>query len=150
MKKTQQHFSIWIEAPRDTVWSVMLDRSTFEQWTAAFCEGSTYEGGWKQGDSIRFLTPSGEGMVSEIAESRRPEFVSIRHLGMIADGVDDTRSEDVRAWAPAFENYSFTEANGGTQLQVEVDVLPGYEQFTQDTFPKALSTLKQLCERSPS
>ena len=149
MNKTL-NFPIWINAPRDTVWSVMLERPTFEQWTAPFCEGSTYEGGWEQGDSIRFLTPSGEGMVSEIAESRRPEFVSIRHLGMIANGVEDTTSEKVRTWAPAYENYSFAEANGGTQLRVDVDVLPDYEQFMQDTFPKALATLKELCERRPS
>ena len=149
MKKTL-NFPIWIQAPRDTVWSVMLDRATYEQWTAAFCEGSTYEGGWNEGDRIRFLAPSGEGMVSQIAESRRPEFVSIRHLGMIAGGVEDTTSDKVRGWTPAYENYSFAEANGGTQLQVDVDVLPDYEQFMLDTFPKALAILKQLCERRPS
>ena len=144
------NFPIWIQAPRDTVWSVMLDRATYEQWTAAFCEGSTYEGGWKRGDRIRFLSPTGEGMVAQIAKSRRPEFVSIRHLGMIANGVEDTTSEQVRAWTPAFENYSFTEANGGTQLQVDVDVLPDYEPFMKETFPKALGKLKELCERSRS
>lgn len=147
MSKTL-HFPIRIEAPREKVWSVMLDAPTYEQWTAPFCEGSRYEGGWNRGDRIRFLTPSGEGMVSEIVESRRPEFVSIRHLGEIRDGVEDTTSEKVRAWAPAFENYTFDEApGGGTQLRVDVDVLPDYEQFMKDTFPKALARLKQLCEQ---
>src|SRR5687767_1195884 len=99
MKKTL-HFPIQIDAPPDKVWSVMLGRSTYDQWTAPFCEGSHYEGGWNQGDTIRFLTPSGEGMVAEIAESRRPDFVSIRHLGEIhKDGTEDTQSEKVRAWA---------------------------------------------------
>ena len=55
-----------------------------------------------------------------------------------------------RAWTPAFENYSFAEANGGTQLQVDVDVPPDYEQFMRETFPKALGKLKELCERRPS
>lgn len=143
-------FPIWIDAPRDKVWAAMLERPTYEQWTAPFCEGSTYEGGWNRGDRIRFLAPGGEGMVSEIAESRRPEFVSIRHLGMIAGGVEDTTSEKVRAWAPALENYTFAEENGGTRLRVDVDVLPEYEQFMQDTFPKALARLKEICERRPS
>jgi uncharacterized protein YndB with AHSA1/START domain len=149
MSKTLQ-FTIPIDAPREKVWSVMLSPGTYDEWTAAFCEGSRYEGGWNQGDKIRFLTPGGEGMVSEIAESRRPEFVSIRHLGEIhKDGTEDTQSDKVRAWAPAFENYTFTPAGGGTRLQVDVDVLPDYEQFMKDTFPKALARLKQLCEERP-
>jgi uncharacterized protein YndB with AHSA1/START domain len=145
MNKTL-HFPIWIEAPREKVWSTMLEPRTYEQWTAPFCEGSRFEGGWEQGDRIRFLAPSGEGMVSEIAQSRRGEFVSIRHLGEMQGGVEDTTSEKVRAWAPAYENYTFTASRGGTQLQVDVDVLPDYEQFMQDTFPKALARLKELCE----
>jgi Activator of Hsp90 ATPase homolog 1-like protein len=147
MKKTL-HFPIRIDAPRERVWSVMLEPDTFNQWTAPFCEGSYYEGGWNKGDRIRFLTPTGEGMVSEIVESRPHEFVSIRHLGEIKDGVEDTTSEKVRAWAPAYENYTYEAApGGGTQLRVDVDVLPDYEQFMQDTFPKALARLKELCER---
>jgi len=147
MKTRTLNFPIWIDAPREQVWAAMLDRPTYEQWTAAFCEGSTYEGGWNQGERIRFLTPSGEGMVSEIAESRRPEFVSIRHLGIVVDGQDDTTSEKARAWAPAYENYRFAAENGGTRLIVDVDTIPDYEQYMNDTFPKALARLKEICER---
>lgn len=149
MKKTL-HFPIRIDAPRERVWSVMLGPGTYDQWTAAFCEGSRYEGSWEQGQRIRFLTPSGEGMVAEIVENRAPGFVSIRHLGEIKDGVEDTTSEKVRAWAPAHENYTLTPVEGGTQVQVDVDVLPDYEQFMQDTFPKALARLKELCEARPA
>ena len=145
MKKTL-HFTTSIDAPRERVWSVMLGPGTYDQWTAPFCEGSRFEGGWNPGDRIRFLTPTGEGMVAEIAESRPGEFVSIRHLGEIKDGVEDTTSEKVRAWAPAYENYTFTAAGSGTRVQVDVDTLPHYEQFMQDTFPKALARLKELCE----
>ena len=142
MKKTL-HFPIRIDAPRDKVWSVMLEPATYEQWTAAFAEGSRYEGGWNQGDRIRFLSPTGEGMAAEIAESRRPEFVSIRHLGEIRDG-----RETPAAWAPAYENYTLSEAaGGGTQLQVDIDTVPEYEAFMQDAFLKALARLKNLCEQ---
>jgi hypothetical protein len=37
-------------------------------------------------------------MVAEIAENRRNEFISIRHLGFIANGIVDTTSEVVKAW----------------------------------------------------
>lgn len=145
MKKTL-HFPIFIRAPRRAVWTAMLQSPTYEQWTAAFMEGSRYEGSWDQGQRIRFLGPNGEGMVAEVAEHRPAEFVSLRHLGEVKDGVEDTTSEKVRAWAPAYENYTFTDVDGGTQLRVDLDVVQEYEQFMQDTFPKALERLKAICE----
>jgi hypothetical protein len=54
-----QHFDILIQAPRERVWITMLQSPTYEQWTSAFCEGSRFEGSWKQGDAIRFLDAFG-------------------------------------------------------------------------------------------
>lgn len=141
-----QHFDILINAPRQAVWRAMLHSPTYEQWTAAFCEGSHYKGSWDQGQTIRFFDPEGNGMVATIAEHRPAEFVSIRHLGFIANGVEDTTSEAVRAWAPSHENYTFTDEAGGTRLRVDADVFGGYEAFMADTWPKALARLKALCE----
>ncbi len=145
MKQTL-HFDVRIAAPRRQVWQAMLFSPGYEQWTAAFCEGSRYEGSWDAGARIRFVGPDGNGMVAEIAEHRPAEFVSIRHLGEIRDGAEDTTSEKVRAWAPALENYTFADADGGTRVEVELQTVPEYLAFMQDTFPKALDRLKALCE----
>lgn len=142
----KQHFDILIQAPRQQVWSTMLEAPTYEQWTSAFCEGSRFEGSWEQGARIRFLDPSGNGMVSEIAEHRPAEFVSIRHLGFIENGKEDTTSEAVRAWAPCYENYTFTDEAGGTRLNVVIDTFTGYEEMMANTWPPALQALKALCE----
>jgi hypothetical protein len=139
-------FVVDIRAPRATVWERMLQPATYEQWTSVFCEGSRYEGSWERGAKIRFLAPSGDGMTSEIAESRLHEYVSIRHLGEIAHGVEDFTSERVRSWAPAYENYSFAEVPGGTELCVTVEVTPEFETWMRDTYPRALAHLKALCE----
>jgi hypothetical protein len=32
-------------------------------------------------------------------------------------------------------------------VQIEMDTLPSYEQFMQDTWPRALAQLKAVCER---
>ena len=96
-----QHHEILIHAPREHVWRSTLFSPSYERWTATFCEGSRYEGTWEAGTPIRFCGPNGDGMVAEIAEHRPAEFVSIRHLGMVNDGVADTTSETVRAWAPS-------------------------------------------------
>ena len=143
------HYEITIAAPRDTVWRTMIEPDTYRAWTTAFAEGSYYEGGWEQGDRIRFLGPDGSGgITSEIAESRRPEFISIRHLGIIKDGVDDTESEEARKWAPAYENYTFEDAgSGATHLSVDLDVTPEFEAMMNEAWPKALAKLRELSER---
>lgn len=87
-------------------------------------------------------------MVAEIAEHRPNEFISIRHLGSISNGVEDTESEAVRAWAPAYENYTFFATPGGTRLVVIQDVTEDFEQYLASAWPKALQQLKVLCEAS--
>ena len=147
MPTNQIHFSTTIKAPAARVWEVMLGPESYKAWAAPFHEGTYYEGSWEQGQRIRFLIPPGQGMLSEIAESRPHEFISIRHIGMIENGVEDTESDAVRSWAPAYENYTFVPAGEGiTEIRVDMDVDPAWEQYMQDTWPKALEKLKSLCE----
>jgi len=145
MKSTVE-ITIAINASRSDVWKAMLGSDTYKRWTAPFCEGTYYEGSWDKGSRILFLAPNGDGMVAEIVESKAPEFVSIRHLGEIKNGVEDTSSESVRAWAPTYENYRFKENDGGTELTIEVETTPGYEESLRGTYTKALNLLKELCE----
>jgi hypothetical protein len=139
-------FTSTIKAPVARVWDVMLDADTYTRWTSAFGEGSYYEGSWSQGGRIRFMSPSGDGMVAEIAENRPHAFLSIRHLGIVAGGVEDTTSDAVRAWAPAYENYTLHAVPEGTKLVVDQDVTADFEQFMKDAWSKALETLGRLCE----
>ncbi len=142
-------FTIDIAAPRETVWNAMLAPDTYRDWTSAFMEGCYYEGSWEQGARIRFLAPDGSGgsgMISEIAENRRFEFLSIRHLGFVKDGVEDTESPAVRSWAPSFENYTFEPLGSATRVRIDLDVTPDFEADMQAMWPKALARLKAICE----
>lgn len=145
-KVNRIQFQITIDAPPQVVWDVMLGAETYPRWTASFAEGSYFEGSWSQGSRIKFLTPPGDGMVAEIAESRPHQFLSIRHLGFVSKGVEDTQSEAVQKWAPAYENYTLMPTDSGTRILVEQDVASEFEEFMQTTWPKALGVLKQLCE----
>ena len=141
------YFAVSIAAPRSRVWLTLQSPDGYRDWTSAFCKGSTYEGSWEQGARIRFLAPSGDGMTSEIAERREGTLLSIRHLGEIRQGVDDTHSPQVLAWAPAYENFHLRDLPaGGTELRVEVDTVADYVQYMHDTYPRALQRLKALCE----
>ena len=144
MKRLQ--FSTAIQAPRELVWETVIGPVTYRIWTAAFTEGSYFEGTWAQGQRMRFLAPGGNGLVSEIAELRPREFISIKHLGEIKGGVEDTESESVRSWTPCFENYTFTQVGPATELTVDMDMAESFEEYMTKTWPKALSLLKALCE----
>lgn len=139
-------FSVTIQAPRALVYDTMLDTEGYKYWTKVFMEGSYFKGSWAKGAKIQFLVDD-SGMTSEIAENRPQEFVSIRHLGEVKDGVEDTTSDKVRGWAPAYENYTFADAGSGTQVTVTLDTAADWEQYMQDTYPQALALLKELCER---
>ena len=144
------HFAITIDAPREAVWEAMLAPATYRLWTAEFAEGSYFEGSWGKGKRIRFLAPDGGGITSVIAENRPHEFISIKHLGYIKDGIEDTDSEAVRTWAPSFENYSFSDAGSSTTLEVDMDATPEFEDYLTKTWPKALSKLKEICQARSS
>ena len=144
MKKI--HMTTTIHAPRETVWKTMLSPDTYRTWTSAFTEGSYYEGSWEKGEKIRFLAPGGDGMVSEIAENRPHEFISIKHLGIIKDGAEDYESEEVKSWASARENYTFEDEGSGTKLTIDMDVTPEHEQSMSEMWTKALAKLKEITE----
>lgn len=138
-------WSVDIAAPASKVYQVLTSPASYKQWTSAFGDGLYFEGSWQKGQRMRFLTPGGEGVVSEVAENRPNEFLSLRHLGYIADGVEDTDSEAIRAWAPAYENYTFTATPQGTTLTVDQDMTDEFEGMVE-TWPKALANLKALSE----
>jgi uncharacterized protein YndB with AHSA1/START domain len=147
MPNKRVQFTIVIAAPVAHVFDATIRPDSYMQWTAPFGEGSRFEGSWQQGQRIRFVGPDGSGLLSEIAEHRRDEFISVRHLGLIAaGGVEDTTSESVRAWAPACENYTFERSGDGTKLIVDQDVAPDWADFITAAWPKALAKLKALCE----
>ena len=144
MKKLQ--FTITINAPKEKVWSIMLDQEGYKLWTAEFMVGSYYEGSWNKGEKIKFLAPNGGGITSVIAENKPYEFISIKHLGYIKDGIEDTESPEIKAWAPAFENYTFGEHDGVTEVKVDISITSEFEEYLEETWPKALAKLKTICE----
>jgi len=151
-------FEIEIVAPVQTVWSTMLDDDTYRQWSSSFNEGSYYTGDWETGSTIRFLGPDiGDagthvdedgGMLGTIVESRPNEFVQVEYSGLVANGVDDTTSDEARKISGTHESYRFTENNGVTTVAVEIEVLDEWAPMFRDMWPAALDRLRDLAERA--
>lgn len=151
MKKLQ--FKISIKAPVARVYDLMLgieSKSTYEQWTSMFNPTSTYEGSWGKGNKILFVgvDEKGEkgGIVSRIAENIPNEFVSIQHHGLFKANKEITEGPEVEKWANGFENYTFTENNGTTTVTVDLDTTEDFLEYMNQTYPKALDKLKEICE----
>lgn len=146
------HFSVFINAPVEKVWNTMLGDETYRVWTATFNPGSYFKGNWEAGTKMLFLgpnpdgTPGEGGMVSYVRENRKNEFISVEHVGMVMNGVEDTTSEDVKKWTPAFENYTLVQKDGGTEVQVDMDTDESMASMFEEMWPKALQKLKEISE----
>jgi hypothetical protein len=145
------HFEVDIQAGPDRVWAAIVEVGPFEEWTSVFHAGSTFEGRWEKGSPIRFVAPHDDGeragMIAEIAESRRPEFISIRHLGLLHGDTEDRTSAEARRWTPALENYTLMPIGGATRLEVDVDVNEDLIDMFTAMWPEALQKLKAIAER---
>src|SRR5687767_1998478 len=132
------NLSIIIDAPREKVWNVLWNDSTYREWTSAFSEGSHAISDFRKGSKVLFLGEGGSGMVSRVADVRPPEFMSFEHLGEVKDGVEDTESEKVKIWAGSKENYTLREMKDKTEVLVEMDIDKEYKDMFQQLWPKAL------------
>jgi uncharacterized protein YndB with AHSA1/START domain len=150
MKKI--HTSIEIKCTQAEVWDAIVNNEKYRLWTATFSPGSHFKGGWNKGDKILFLGPGEDGavsgIVSEIAKSIYPSYISIQHNSYITNGVEDTTSEAVRAWFPAYENYSIEKIDDTTtRFTVDMDSEDQYYEMFLELWPKAVQVLKEVVEK---
>jgi hypothetical protein len=148
--KTKE-FKIKIDAPREKVWKILWEDKSYREWTKPFSETSYAQTDWKKGSKVLFHDGKGNGMVSTIADNRPNEFMSIKHLGIVKNGVEDLESPEVKQWAGSMENYSLKDMNGNTELTVHMDMGEIDQQmldFFMNAWPKALERVKDLSEKN--
>lgn len=141
-------FTTIINAPREKVWKTMLEKETYEKWVSVFHEGSTYDGEWEEGSEMKFTGPSEDvsvaGMYALIAACRPYEFVSIKHLGEFKD--DEKNPWPVIKGQEGYENYTFKDVEGGTEVLVELNIPAEWKEMFSDMWPRALAKLKEVVE----
>ncbi len=149
--KDTLHYEILIPKSPQFVYEMMLSDSGYRQWTAAFNETSHFKGSWEEGSKMLFLGCDAEGnlagMVSTIKINKPNKFISIEHIGEFKDGKEIVSGPEVEQWAGSLENYTYNEDPQGTLLKI--DMIGKFGDFTDyfnDTWPKALQKLKEICE----
>lgn len=136
-------FKISIDASTEKVWVLLWSETAYLLWTTPFSEGSHAETDWQKGSKAIFFNKDNQGMVSVIKDNIPNKYMSIMHLGMIKNGVEDLENKQTKEWADSEENYTLDGENGKTNLTVEIDMLEKYEHYFINTWPKALELIKK-------
>lgn len=149
MEKLQ--FETTIQASREEIWDAITNDAKYRVWCSEFYPGSFFKGGWNEGDKIQFLGPDEEGtfsgMASEIAKNIYPEYISIRHIGVVSNGKEDTTSDSAKKWAGYYENYTLQKVTEQTtKFIVDMETSEEWAPMFAEMWPKALQKLKALSE----
>ncbi len=135
-----------INASAIKVWEVMWNKETYGKWTLPFCEGTYFEGEMEMGNRIHFLTPSGEGMYSDIGYLVKDKLVIFSHIGNLANFKEMPLDVESERWTGSFEIYKLEEKDGTTTVTAEIDCVEKYISHMEKTFPLALQELKKISE----
>ena len=145
-------FSTQIDAPVEQVFDTMFGTDTYKQWTAVFNPTSDFEGSWEKDSKIMFtaINKEGkrEGMIGTVKEYVPNRFVSVGYYGVLDGDKEVTDGDVVNGFADSYENFSFDASGNKANVTVEVDVEDAYKSYMLETYPKALSRLKEICEKS--
>lgn len=135
-------FSIEINASREKVWDVLWSDQNYRNWTAVFIPGSYYEGELHEGNDIRFLSPGEHGLFAVVEKVIPFQSMHFTHFGLVIDGIsqEKTFGED------AIEQYELSESQVGTKLSVTIKTEEEYITYFSNTFPRALSAIKEITE----
>jgi hypothetical protein len=145
MKKLLYQIEIYSTAEK--VWHMMLDTGTYQQWTAVSWPNSLYEGQWKQGTKIKFISADGSGTLALLKTVVYADYLAAEHIAILLPGGKEETGADAKDWIGTEENYTFERVGGATLLKVEMLVNPSFEKMFNDGWPAALKKLKEICER---
>lgn len=145
-------YEVKISAPARVVWETMLQKDTYEQWTAKSWPDSSYEGKWDKGTDIKFGSTEQGGTLAKLEDVKPYERIFAKHIAILTPGGgEDRTSNEAKGWVGTTEEYLFTEQNGKTTLKVVMQVKsPEWKKMFDDGWPTALQELKKLSEKQLS
>ena len=148
MKKLE--FNIDINADAQKIWDAIINPVKYKEWVGAGFPGSYFEGNWKIGENIRFLSPEGGGTLANLEDVKPNEYIAAKHVAVInQDGSEDRTSEIAKGWIGTTEIYTISKRNGGSNIKVEMgNVNAEWESMFADSWPKLLKKLKEVSEKN--
>jgi hypothetical protein len=146
MKNLQ--FKIDINAPKEKVWNIMLNKDTYPEWIRISWPNSYYKGDWAEDNTVKFISRDGSGTLGLVVEHKPYQMSKVKHIAvLLPGGIEDKESEDAMGWIGTTECYTFYEAGNSTQLVVDIETLPSWIKMFEEGWPTALAKLKELSEQ---
>jgi uncharacterized protein YndB with AHSA1/START domain len=146
MNKLQFHTEI--NAPAEKVWSILVGKDTYPQWIGVSWPTSYYEGEWREGERIKFISSDGSGTLGVVIEQTQAKLSRIQHQAvLLPNGIEDRESEDAKGWIGTTECYTLVDKGHFTRLVIEIETNPSWVKLFEDGIPAALNKLKELCEQ---
>jgi len=139
-------FEIDIKTTPSLLWQKLWHSGKYTRWTEPFCEGSFIDGKLALGERVHFLTPSGDGMYSDITFFKENELVVFSHIGNVENKKEISPDYKTERWTGSFESYRLLPKGDITTLKVEVDTVENYIDHMKTNFPLALQHLKEMAE----
>lgn len=142
-------FKVSIKADRSAVWQALWSDEGYRTWVAVISEGShALSEDWKEGSTVRFMGPGGNGMYAIIDRHVPGEKMHFRHQGEVREGVEIAPDPEAEGWLGAMETYDLQGQDGNLELVVSLDSLEEHVDFFNETFPLALEKARELAERN--
>lgn len=142
MKKIQKQ--ITINAPKETVWSVLLEDNFTRNWYSCFGEGLHAVTDWIVGHKVLFIDQENNGMIGRIAEKQPYDFLRISMQGISVNGTEDYESSEALAIKNTEENYELSVENGNTTLSISADMDDDYYESMSVAWENALQRIGEL------
>ncbi|MBC1372925.1 activator of HSP90 ATPase [Listeria booriae] len=138
MKHIKKEFTL--DCGPAVAWQLVVDRSKYEQWAAAFQEGSTYTGDMGLDEMVHFVDTSGNGLVSKVVVFEPEKEIKFSFLGEITDG----KYVEVAAFADMLEHYVFESVGNQTKMFVDVAMDDKYYDMMNEMWDRAGEKLVKL------
>lgn len=138
-----------IHAPIQKVWDLLWNPESYKEWTQFFMQDSQLKTDWKVNGKTYFVDGKGDGMVSTIKSLNEPYEIVFSHLGIVKNGVEDTKSHAVEEWSGMEEKYFLRAIDANTtKLRAITHVEKDAIEFINTGFNKGFELIKVLAEKS--
>ncbi|AQY52105.1 hypothetical protein PWEIH_10313 [Listeria weihenstephanensis FSL R9-0317] len=144
MKHIKKEFML--DCRPEEAWELVIDRSKYEKWAAAFHEGSTYTGDMALNATVNFVDTAGNGLVSKVVVFEPAKEIKFSFLGEINDG----KYVEVAAFADMLEQYIFEPVGDQTKMLVDVTMDDSYYDMMNEMWDRAGTVLIKLSKDLPT
>lgn len=141
-------YQITISASAADVWQILTGSDTYKMWVKAFSPNSDMKGQWIQGSEVDFIDPNMGGTRALLEVVEPGAKIVARHIAVISKtGEVSTSGEMADKWIGSKETYQLIEKGDDTELHIEMVCDKTFAEMFNEAWPKALATIKQLCEQ---